>query len=506
MRKKIILSLLLFVLAIPCFVLAGCGQSESFKYDIKNAQGMHFIFPGTYSTESGAIKSGNGYAEKGGSVKYELVVSNAHDVSSLKVYNNGKEVSWTKYDSYNSNCEIDENTYQLVGYVEIENVSEEVNLSASLNYRTVNFKFEIKDGGSLSEEDKAKLKDWNINSSSTLYDAVSNENYVLSLSYGELKTGIKLSTNKKIGYYYLGYGEECFIEDGAISVDWTKEKNSYNLSFNKGLNENNTVSIVPKNLFVDKVYIINQTGNSISVSSTDVKDIDSASSLGIGADSKGTVRITLKEIAGVDYSNAKLYINETNLGNPSVDSSTGEKYWEFSASKCPIEYAIFKDGENYDDKSLFASNYVLSLVGLNFLQDAEVSKISITAESKDELDKPAISYDWDSGVYYYDLDKTVYVPTECSTFATYLYLNNYMLGPKPDCITIIKNGNQESKIVISIADHIQELNEKGSVTVNGIKIAAEAFSDEFSIGDIYSYYIMIPIEKANFEINFGYLN
>lgn len=46
MKKKIFLSLLLFVLIIPCCILAGCGRGEEFKYDFTDADGVHFVLPG----------------------------------------------------------------------------------------------------------------------------------------------------------------------------------------------------------------------------------------------------------------------------------------------------------------------------------------------------------------------------------------------------------------------------------------------------------------------------
>lgn len=145
-----------------------------------------------------------------------------------------------------------------------------------------------------------------------------------------------------------------------------KRKNSYKLTLNSVLGENNTLSIIPEKLLVNKFIIENQAGNIISISSTEIKDIDLALSEGFGANDTGTVRVTLKEIAGVDYSNVKLVINETNLGSPSINAATSEKYWEFSTLNCPIVYANFKEGESYFDKSIYESKYILSVTGLSF--------------------------------------------------------------------------------------------------------------------------------------------
>ena len=206
MKKKIFLSLLLFVLIIPCCILAGCGRGEEFKYDFTDADGVHFVLPGSYNAAAGGFESGNGYVKKGESVKYDLILSNVYDASTLKIYNNGEEVSWTKYSSYNSNFEVDEYTYQLVGYVEVENVLQDVNLTATAEYRTINFTFKIKEDHSLSEEDKTKLKDWKVVSSSTLYDAISKENFVVSMSYGEYKErGINLTTNKIFFTFFIKF-------------------------------------------------------------------------------------------------------------------------------------------------------------------------------------------------------------------------------------------------------------------------------------------------------------
>ena len=97
MKKKIVLCLLLFVLAIPCLILVGCGQEKEFKYDFTDADGMHFVLPGSYNAAAGGFESGNGYVKKGESVKYDLILSNAYDASTLKIYNNGKEVSSANY-------------------------------------------------------------------------------------------------------------------------------------------------------------------------------------------------------------------------------------------------------------------------------------------------------------------------------------------------------------------------------------------------------------------------
>ena len=504
MKKKIFLSLLLFVLIIPCCILAGCGRGEEFKYDFTDADGVHFVLPGSFNAAAGGFESGNGYVKKGESVKYDLILSNVYDASTLKIYNNGEEVSWTKYSSYNSNFEVDEYTYQLVGYVEVENVSQDVNLTATADYRTINFAFKIKEDHSLSEEDKTRLKDWKIDSSSTLYDAISKENFVVSMSYGEYKEkGINLTTNKKFGYYFVSNGDDCFIENGYFDNNWTSEKNSYKLTLNSVLGENNTLSIIPEKLIVNKFIIENQAGNIISISSTEIKDIDLALSEGFGANDTGTIRVTLKEIAGVDFSNVKLVINETNLGSPSTNAATSEKYWEFSTLNCPIVYANFKEGESYFDKSIHDSKYILSVTGLSFSQDSNVGKFIITTESKDPLNSPRIAYFEDFSVYYYDGVNTVYVPTEQPTFRTelFMYDNN-----KPNCITIVKNGDQENKIVISIADHLQELIEKRNFTVGEINISVSAADGFSSISEIDSYSLTISNEKATFEINYGFSN
>ena len=56
MKKKIFLSLLLFVLAIPCLILVGCGQEKEFKYDFTDADGVHFVLPGSYNAAAGGFE------------------------------------------------------------------------------------------------------------------------------------------------------------------------------------------------------------------------------------------------------------------------------------------------------------------------------------------------------------------------------------------------------------------------------------------------------------------
>lgn len=82
-----------------------------------------------------------------------------------------------------------------------------------------------------------------------------------------------------------------------------------------------------------------------------------------------------------------------------------------------------------------------------------------------------------------------------------MYDNN-----KPNCITIVKNGDQENKIVISIADHLQELIEKRNFTVGEINISVSAADGFSSISEIDSYSLTISNEKATFEINYGFSN
>lgn len=464
MRNKFLYCLLLIVVAIPCMIFAGCGGhvkkqiyygATGYTNEANQESAVNFVTPGSWKGD-GSFSGGSGYIDAGSTVSYDIVLCDGYDADTLKIYNNGKEVKWTKSSSYDAEKTIETTqTYQLVGNVTIKNATEDVNLTATCDSKTINITFVAKDGKTPTSEQETNLKNFVLKDETNLFDALQSQNYSFNIKYHELKNGMILKSRKAIDYYSF-LSISGLMSGGRIEVLYSKDMNLYKYCVNSAVTKNLKIDIDFDALTLNYFRVVNNAGKALSIKYNDVNfGIESGS---FASDTKGNANISLADLAGVDISNAELFCNGTKLQKYTL---SGKTYWTLPLSVTPLGYV------NYNseiDASYYSGVYSYNLVlkGLDFTNSTTYNKITILA-SECEANKT-----WDDNFVYYDGENTVYYQGSY-TFSYDLQ----QVSEKPNTISIIKNGDEQNKTLINIEDYTlkEEIQAKKEFVVDNFRIS-----------------------------------
>ncbi len=462
MRNKFLYCLLLIIVAIPCMIFAGCGDDvekqihyDAHGYEVNQENAVSFVTPGSWKGD-GSFSGVSGYIKAGSTISYDIVLCDGYDADTLKIYNNGKEVNWTKSSSYDAEKTIETTTiqtYQLVGNVTIKNATEDVNLTATCDSKTISLTFVAKDGKTPTSEQETNLKNFVLKDGTNLFDALQSQDYSLNIKYHELKNGMILKSGKAIDYYSFSSNSE-FMSMGWIEALYSKDMNLYKYSVNSAVTKNMQIEIDFDALTLNHFSVVNNAGKALSIKYNNV-DINADGTF--ASDTKGYAYITLADLAGVDISNAELFCNGTKLQKYTLG---GETYWTLPLSATPLGYV------NYNseiDASYYSGVYSYNLVlkGLDFTNSTTYNKITILA-SECEANKT-----WDDNFVYYDGENTVYYQDSYTFF-----YDLQQVSEKPNTISIIKNGDEQNKTLINIEDYTlkEEIQAKKEFVVANFRI------------------------------------
>lgn len=247
MKKKFLLCFLFLILLSPALVLAGCGKSE-FNVEIGESGAVQFVDFGTFnSSTQETLEPTTGIFKREQTVKYDLVVPNTIDINSIKVFNNGEEIEWTKNANYDSTCIVTPDKFQVAGTVEIklENCKDDLNLTASASEKKIKFRFKFAEGEELTSQALEIMSDLKIDFSIPLVSIVS-DNFEVSLAYSEaVETGIKIYSSKSTGYYKFDK-ENDFVQDGILKFNSSSGENEHMFSITlKTLRDENLIILNP---------------------------------------------------------------------------------------------------------------------------------------------------------------------------------------------------------------------------------------------------------------------
>lgn len=250
MKKKILLCFMFLIFLSPALVLAGCGKSE-FNVEVGETGPVQFVDSGAFnSSTQETLEPTIGIFKREQTVKYDLVVANTIDINSIKVFNNGEEIEWTKNENYDSNCIVTPDKFQVAGTVEIklENCKDDLNLTASASERKIKFRFQFDESEELTSQALEIMNDFKIDFSIPLVSIV-RENFEISLVYSEaVEIGIKIYSSKSTGYYKFDRENE-FVEGGVLKFNSSLGEDEHMFSITlKTLKGENIVTLNPNTI------------------------------------------------------------------------------------------------------------------------------------------------------------------------------------------------------------------------------------------------------------------
>ena len=337
MKKKILLCAIIALAAMLTAILAACSGGKTYQASVEGIDGAAISDAGKEGVIS-AIK-------EGGSASYDLTLPNKYDPATVRLTVDGQPLSYTLNANYDNAAML--NDYQVALTFTVTDVKKNIVVKVSAEERKADFVFKLAEGAAVTNRDI--LADFRIADKFTALEAVSSESgKTLSFTSSELDAlteGISITSGRSIGHYELYNSSDdepgWFIEgeDGYIRPVIDSEKHNYTLLLlTSNLKLNNLVKevyIYPQNVSYESWYVNSETG---SVADCVISGDGNST---FAANDDRTVTITLKNVEGADLSNAKVFVNDTELKK----NASGE--YVIEAGKSPIEYVNVDENTNY---------------------------------------------------------------------------------------------------------------------------------------------------------------
>ena len=434
--KKIFLISVLSALLLVCLGVAVACSSNNCVIEIDE---QSFIDLGI--EEQDGTWSFNPNVKKGSSKTYDVMLDNAYDVGTLKIYGNGEEAQFVQSDTYDASAPLGD--WQIVGKVTFANVQKDVKVTFACEEKELSFSFKGAEGYATSKN-KDLLNDFELGEQ-TLLQAVT-EQYTYKTTYSaltsDISAGISLTgTKKKNGYYAfesydsMGGPSASFISGTAgISNAYdhlTKERNQYRIGIDTyAIGSQNEIVVDPDGLQVQQWIFSSESGNVIEFYGCEGAQKGEAWSAGTAyANNVGNVDLKLKAHTGVTLPE-KIYINgvEQELEN-------GEYSYSF-ADKAPVDFIPDAELDAYQgNQSAPVSFDVRVELELDMSAATDLYAFCVTAENS-EVD---IDYTWDDP-YYFDGADTVWMTD--ANYGVIFDLQN--IDATFDYIITVKDGDKET--------------------------------------------------------------
>lgn len=443
--KKIFLISVLSALLLVCLGVAVACSSNNCVIEFDQ---QSFIDLGI--EEQDGTWSFNPNVKKGSSKTYDVMLDNAYDVGTLKIYGNGEEAQFVQSDTYDASAPL--NDRQIVGKVTFANVQKDVKVTFACEEKELSFSFKGAEGYATSKN-KDLLNDFKLGEQ-TLLQAVT-EQYTYKTTYSaltsDISAGISLTgTKKKNGYYafesYDDMGElsASFISGSAgISNAYdhlTKERNQYRIgidTYEIGLQ--NEIVVDPDGLQIQQWIFSSESGNVIEFYRCEGAQEGEAWSAGTAyANNVGNVDLKLKAHTGVTLPE-KIYIN-------GVEQKLENGEYSFKG-KAPVDFIPDAELDAYQGNQSALVSFNVR-VKLDMRAATGLYAFCVTAENS-EVD---IDYTWDDP-YYFDGSDTVWTDANYEVSfdlqnidATFDYIITVKDGDKTDIydlneLTLTYDGN-----------------------------------------------------------------
>lgn len=484
--KKIFLISVLSALLLVCLGVAVACSSNNCVIEFDQ---QSFIDLGI--EEQDGTWSFNPNVKKGSFKTYDVMLDNAYDVGTLKIYANGEEAQFVQSDTYDASAPL--NDRQIVGKVTFANVQKDVQVTFACEEKELSFSFKGAEGYATSKNMNL-LNDFKLGEQ-TLLQAVT-EQYTYKTTYSaltsDISAGISL-TGTKNGYYafesYDSMGElsASFISGSAgISNAYdhlTKERNQYRIGIDTyAIGSQNEIVVDPDGLDVKQWFFSSESGNVIEFYGCEGAQEGEAWSAGAAyANKVGNVGLKLKAQTGVTLPE-KIFINgvEQKLEN-------GEYSFE---GKAPVDFIPDAELDAYRGNLSALVSFDVR-VELDMSAATDLYAFRVTAENP-EVD---IDYTWDNP-YYFDGTDTVWM--EEANYGVIFDLQN--IDATFDYIITVKDGDKET---IYNLKEIAVVYDGGTFTC-GDNISGSYYAEKGEkVDSIYSIRINVT-EVANHTVEISF--
>lgn len=428
--KKIFLISVLSALLLVCLGVAVACSSNNCVIEFDQ---QSFIDLGI--EEQDGTWSFNPNVKKGSSKTYDVMLDNAYDVGTLKIYANGEEAQFVQSDTYDASAPL--NDRQIVGKVTFANVQKDVKVTFACEEKEISFSFKGAEGYATSKNMNL-LNDFKLGEQ-TLLQAIDRE-YTYKTTYSALTSdtsaGISLTGTKKNGYYAfesyddMGGFSASFISGsaGIFNADdhLTKERNQYRIGIDTyAIGSQNEIVVDPDGLQIQQWIFSSESGNVIEFYGCEDAQEGEAWSGGTAyANNVGGVVLKLKAHTGVTLPE-KIYIN-------GVEQEFGNGQYSFEG-KAPVDFIPDAELDAYrGNQSALVSFNVR--VELDMSAATDLYAFRVTAENS-EVD---IDYTWDNP-YYFDGSDTVW--TDANYEVSFDFQN---IDATFDYIITVKDGDKQT--------------------------------------------------------------
>ena len=488
--KKIFLISVLSALLLVCLGVAVACSSNNCVIEFDQ---QSFIDLGI--EEQDGTWSFNPNVKKGSSKTYDVMLDNAYDVGTLKIYANGEEAQFVQSDTYDASAPL--NDRQIVGKVTFANVQKDVQVTFACEEKEISFSFKGAEGYATSKNMNL-LNDFNLGEQ-TLLQAIDRE-YTYKTTYSaltsDISAGISLTGTKKNGYYAfesydsMGGPSASFISGTAgISNAYdhlTKERNQYRIGIDTyAIGSQNEIVVDPDGLQVQQWIFSSESGNVIEFYNCEGAQEGEAWSAGTAyANNVGNVDLKLKAHTGVTLPK-KIYINGVEQ-----EFKNGEYSYSF-ADKAPVDFIPDAELDAYQGNQSALVCFDVR-VELDMNAATGLYAFRVTAQNP-EVD---IDYTWDDP-YYFDGENTAWM--SANSYTVSFDLQN--VDATFDYIITVKDGDKETTYNLK---EIAVVYDDGTFTC-GDNISGSYYAEKGEkVDSIYSIRINVT-EVANHivEISFS---
>lgn len=498
MNKKVLLCAVVALVVILTAILVACSGGKTYSVDIEGIDGASLTDAGTYISSDAGSGTVISPVKEGAEASYDLILPNYYDPATVSLTVDGQEIPYTLNPNYDETASLTD--YQVALTFTVTGTNKNIIVKVAAEERKVDFVFKLAEGAEIINREI--LADFTIADKFTALEAVTAENgKTLSYTRSELyalSNEVSIKSGKSIGYYELSVYDSIedkqynFIEnnDGrTVNAIIDSDKHNYSIMLEvDGATINNRVKevYIYPNAVGYKSWYVNSVAGAIAECV-----VSGDGGMTFAANENKSVTITLKEIAGVDYSDAKVFVNDTEL------KKNASGAYVIEAGKAPIEYVNVNESTEY-----ISTVFNITVTGVDMSGAEGVKTFTYEPYADGEC-----KYEMFQGYYYCEGNIAWYTENE------YGYYGNATLNISradneivlPSVITIT---GENFSVTINVAEHLplqpSESMQAEIYRDNSKSLVVLAYYDGqgTAMSDINSLLVEIEADD-NYTVSFG---
>lgn len=363
--------------------LSACNNECDIRLVNEETSALQFADENNSYTNLITVKSGS-------NVSIDLMLSNAYERDSLKIYNGNTELTWEKSSDYDDAAAIDYQQ-QKVGSLTLNNVKSNITLTFEVDEKEIEFSFErnSEETTPLTTEQKQILQQFALVNPDpnlptvNLLQALATDGYTYKTTYSKLADGIPVICTKPVGYYKANYLNSVFTDNLSAGTNRYAFRVS-NLS--EGIHRSNALVLNLAELDINQFAFENKTGFIAKVfKNDDATPIEYVKANEIAGNY--SVKLNTENYAGFDTSNAEVY-----LGLQKLNYNDNLGAYTFTLTENQLPFTLGDE---------FNFSYYITVKNVNVTSTTNMLKLSAIGD-------PNIIKIGDSSYYYDSVNKTAY--------------------------------------------------------------------------------------------------